>query len=40
MMQIGGSGECAKLAGKPPEVEGAETLLFRSLFLCCGDKAA
>lgn len=40
MMQIGGSSEWAQLAGKPSGVKRSETLLVRSLFRSCGDKAA
>lgn len=40
MMQIGGSSEWAQLAGKPSGVKRPESLLVRSLFWSCGDKAA
>lgn len=36
MMQIGGSSEWAKLAGKPPEVEGAETVVSVTFFVLWG----
>lgn len=39
-MQIGGSSEWAELAGKLSGVKVSETLLVRSLFWSCGDKAA
>lgn len=39
MMQIGGSGKWAQLAGKPSGVKRSESLLVQSLFWSQGDKA-
>lgn len=40
MVQIGGSNEWAELAGKPSGLKGSGTLPVRSLFWCCGERAA
>lgn len=40
MVQSGGSSEWAELAGKPSGLKVSGTLLVRSLFWSCGDRAA
>lgn len=40
MVQIGGSNKRAELAGKPSGLKGSGTLPVRSLFWCCGERAA